>query len=354
MKQGKSLVELAMEIERQAKMKKDYVIPTNMLEMTSEDNKFQLQFENGEINKPNINPTCHGQLGTHTNIPTKYYNKMMEEAPQLLTSNVNHWLQKNPTKRMVRTLDNTARAFLSDRYRILDNDQVLSLSINALQSIPGGVTVASCEVTEKRLYLKCTIPSIEMEIKKGDPVRAGFIISNSEIGLGALSGQYFIERLVCLNGMIVPEYSMRKYHIGRATGNGSEGAIEYFKDDTLEADDKALMLKLRDTISTLADRAHLASVVGKLQETTEKKVEDPIHAIEEVQKRFQLNNDEKNSVLMNLIQGGDLTQYGIINAVTRTASDIESYDRATEFEKMGGDIIEMSPKDWKVMSQKVA
>lgn len=355
MKQGKTLQELAVEIMRQSEAKKDYVLNTSNLEMQNDDNKFSFLFSNGDIKMPEMNQNCHNQVGTHLGIPKKYYDKMMVEQPDLLVHNVNTWFNHNPTNRMVRTLDNTARAFLSDRYRCLDNDEILSMALNAIKEVNGGIRIASCDVTERKLYLKCTFPSNIVEVKKGDPVCAGFIISNSEIGLGALVGQFFIERLVCTNGMIVPEYSMRKNHIGRALGtNEVDGAITYYKDDTLAADDKALILRLRDTITSFSDIAQLTAVVGKLQETTERKLTDPIHAVEEVSKKFQFNNNEKTSVLMNLIQGGDLSQYGIINAVTRTAEDIQDYDRATEFEKMGGEIIDLKPNEWKVIAEKAA
>jgi len=34
-------------------------------------------------------------------------------------------------------------------------------------------------------------------------------------------------------------------------------------------------------------------------------------------------------LLRHLIEGGDLSQYGLINAVTRTAEDAKFYDRAS-------------------------
>jgi len=35
-----------------------------------------------------------------------------------------------------------------------------------------------------------------------------------------------------------------------------------------------------------------------------------------------------------------------MNAVTRTAEDLESYDRATEFETFGGAIVDLPRKEW--------
>ena len=50
---------------------------------------------------------------------------MRSDAPALLAHNVNHWFKTQPAERMVRTLDGKARAFLSNRYRRLDNFDLL-------------------------------------------------------------------------------------------------------------------------------------------------------------------------------------------------------------------------------------
>ena len=41
-------------------------------------------------------------------------------------------------------------------------------------------------------------------------------------------------------------------------------------------------------------------------------------------------------MLRHLIEGGDLSAYGLVNAVTHFAQDVDDYDRATEFEALGG------------------
>jgi hypothetical protein len=65
--------------------------------------------------------------------------------------------------------------------------------------------VVSSEVTEHRLYLKTVFPSLRAEItntrRVGDFVEAGLLISNSEVGLGAVSLKAFARLLACLNGM---------------------------------------------------------------------------------------------------------------------------------------------------------
>ena len=48
----------------------------------------------------------------------------------------------------------------------------------------------------------------------------------------------------------------------------------------------------------------------------------------------------------HLITGGTLTRWGLVNALTRTAEDVDTYDRATDFERFGGQVIELPRRDW--------
>ena len=75
-----------------------------------------------------IGELAHQQIAARLNIPFRYYQKMQSEAPELLDRNVNTWFGKNPERRMIRVLDG----------------------------------------------------------KVDDVVQAGFVVSNSEVGLGSL------------------------------------------------------------------------------------------------------------------------------------------------------------------------
>ena len=60
---------------------------------------------------------------------------MRKEAPEPLATNVNEWFHNKPERRMIRTLDGQARAFLSDRYRRLDNYDLASTVLPILIEI---------------------------------------------------------------------------------------------------------------------------------------------------------------------------------------------------------------------------
>ena len=66
--------------------------------------------------------------------------------------------------------------------------------------------------------------------------------------------------------------------------------------------------------------------------------------------RYTLSDRERAGVLRQLIVEGDLTGYGLVNAVTHYSHDVEDYDRATEFEALGGKLIELSSGEWKELA----
>jgi hypothetical protein len=41
-----------------------------------------------------------------------------------------------------------------------------------------------------------------------------------------------------------------------------------------------------------------------------------------------------------------LSRFGVINAVTRTAETVESYDRASDFEAFGGIVLNLAAVEW--------
>lgn len=127
-------------------------------------------------------------------------------------------------------------------------------------------------------------------------------------------------------------------------------------DTSRRLDDAALWSKVRDVVRGAFDAARFAALVDEqiAPMAGDKITGDPVKAIDLSAKRFGINETEKASVLRHLIEGGDLTRYGLFNAITRTAEDLDSYDRATEFEKLGGQVIELSRTDWKAIAEVAA
>ena len=81
------------------------------------------------------------------------------------------------------------------------------------------------------------------------------------------------------------------------------------------------------------------------------KLGDPVKAVERVVKLGSLTEVEQGGVLAHLIQGGDISKYGLVNAVTRYSQDIEDFDRADYFERLGHKVLTLPRAEFKELAQ---
>ena len=357
MKSGISLVEMAQEIQRQNDLKADYMLDTRSLRLEPFGGGLYLNAydQSGDyaVEPLEVNAIAHRQIGTHLKIPAAYYDKMLEEYPQLLAQNVNAWFQREPAVRMVRTIDGTARAFLSNRYRRIDNLDIAGIVLPVLQEMEG-MHFESCQLTDSRMYIKVVNKRLEAEVVPGDIVQSGVIISNSEVGLGSVNIQPLVYRLVCSNGMVVNDAQTRRTHIGRV--NEADENFQLFSQETLAADDHAFAMKIKDTVMAAVDETRFTRVVGMMREATtvQMNTTDIPGVVRLASKDFNITEEESTGVLQRLIEGKDLTLYGLSNAVTRFSQDVDSYDRATALEGIGYNILSMPRQQWNRINQMAA
>lgn len=60
-----------------------------------------------------------------------------------------------------------------------------------------------------------------------------------------------------------------------------------------------------------------------------------------------INQPEQDSILNYLIAGGDISVYGLTNAITRASQDVEAYDQATALKSIGWQVATMPEAQWK-------
>jgi hypothetical protein len=378
MKQGLSIQELAAELTRQNNSKRDFVVSTQALTVVpnrAEEGPLAVSFETPKPQQKRgqrgvvenvfeINRFMLSQVAQHTKVPMNLVDLLLTgtrreraELGQLLSVR----LQEHPTQRMLRTMHTIegqpyARAFLSDRFRRLDNFDLAEATLPVLAELEG-LQVMSTEITEERMYLKAVWPKMEFTVARGDIVQAGIVVSNSEVGSGALRVEPLLFRLVCINGMIALDSSVRRNHVGRQNVGEMEyeGALEMFTEETLSLDDAAFYGKVTDTVrATLTSKDKFGAIAQRFLEAKGEKIEgQPQAVVMELAKRINLNEVEQQGVLTHLIQGGELTKFGLVNAVTALARDDEgifTYDRATQLEKAGGQVLELGAADWRVIA----
>jgi hypothetical protein len=362
-KTGKTLQELAQEIERQAKTKRDYVAGTGLVKVEPIEKGLAVTI--GDKGTFPVSPIAHDQIAEHTGIPKKYYDKCRETDPELLATNVDRWFKRFPAPRLWRTLDSKNRAFLSDKFQCFDNHDFANAALPVL--LRRKLNVVSCEVTEKRLYIKAIDEALFRDVPVGHKMGDGshqifdtcapvVILANSEVGFGRYTIDTGVYTRACTNLALFSKGGLKRTHIG-ARNKLAEGVDVANLEDILSDEAKrktleALFLQSRDVINAAFDPGVIGKRLEQLAATSGVKITGKVEKVVEVtRERFGLTEVEGESVLKFLIEGGSLTQYGLHAAVTRSAQDAESYDRATELEYAGGAIVELKPHEFERLAE---
>ena len=361
MKAGKSLQELASELERQSKLRRDYIAPQGKIEAVVHNGTVQLAGFN-DTAMP-IRPYANKQMADVLGIPTKYYDRMGSEQPELLAHNINTWLLADKAnKRMIRTLDGEVRAVLSPKYRPLDNFDLATAVLPKLLGL--NVQIMSSELTETRMYIKAILPELSDALPAGmtwgnghnkiaeydgrEPGRivAAIVISNSEVGAGTLRVEPSVFTTWCTNLAVMKAAAMRKYHVGRSFEADSN--LEVFRDETRQADDRAFFLKVGDITTAAFDPKVFEAAVSEIRTAAGRPIisEDLPKVVEAAVKVLALPPASSSSILNYLARGGDLSQWGLASAITATANGLQDYESATDFEHAGGELIGMVSHEW--------
>lgn len=357
MKAGLTIEELASEIMRQKDAKADYIVNTARLSMENYGTDLVLRVLGDDdvdrIEPLDIADTAHRQIGTRLGIPAKYYGKMLSEHPDLLATNVNAWFGRAPTERMIRVLDGKVRAYLSNSYLRMDHYEIFASVLPVIGEIPD-VEFVSCQITDSRMYIKAVNPNLTAEVAPDDTVKMGVVISNSEVGLGSVSVQPLIYRVNDGNGIAVGGATTKRIHRGRASS-----AQEHFmlaSQEVLTQADRTFLTELQETVRSATDEEQFSQIVTLMQNARELPMNtaDIPAVVHRTGHVFGITDSEQNGVLHQLTQSNDLSLYGLANAVARHSQDVESYDRATDLEGIGFNILSMPPRQWTRINQTAA
>lgn len=326
--------------------------------------------EDDGVTDPNgtYRPTkvCDEGISSKLGVPLAYLRRMREDAPDLYDANVNGWLhgrQKRSadgTVEVVRPSDDrsfllrtfrgdddeagVARAFLSSRYRMFDNLDVLTAALEGVRDAGVEVEIDGCDLSERRMYVRIKAPQVQAYAPtllagyrspfsgaSGDEnptVFAGFVISNSEVGDGAFSIVPRIVVEVCSNGMTVSKDALRNVHLGGRLGDG----VIQWSDETQRQNLDLVASQARDAVRTFLDVDYVTKAIERFSEHADAPVSKPQEAIEFVSKRLRFGQDRIDGILDHFIRGGQMTAGGVVNAITSYAQTVDDADDAMEIE----------------------
>lgn len=231
----------------------------------------------------------------------------------------------------------TARALLSNSYKIVDHVETLRAAMAGMQAAGlGAQHVTQADLTARRMYVTIEVPEIRAAASTllkdyvspftgnrgaDNPiVHAGFVLGNSETGDGTFFLYPRIVAEVCTNGMTIKKDvgALVQRHLG---GRLDDGLITY-SDATRAANRELIARMAQDTVQSFLTTGYLESVITKLEEKAGEPVAKPEAAIKEVTRKLEVPA-LYDDVLAHFIKGADLTRGGIMHAVTAAAQSAD-------------------------------
>lgn len=369
MKRHINLPELVQELQNENLKKRDFILPSDCLSM--ENGKFIISnCKNNEelgkiLNETGIDyvdsnhsialdclDTMKSHLAEKLNIPSRYYQRMDKEALGLLDHNVTHWLRKANQNYMVRSFidkneeKGVARAILSDRFKVIDNYDILLAALSAIKETGLNIQLDSqgADISEKCLYLRFICPDIEIQApellrnyrpngeksKCGDGIISGFTISNSEVGAGALTIAARAVILACDNGMVKTDEKFHQRHLGARM---EEFSTIQWSEDTKQKNLELIINQIKDSIKHFVSEQFLGEFVMDLINKGKNQVENPADCIKNVSNTMGFTEEQANDILSIFIKSGDTSAFGVTQALTYYAGRQEDPDLQWEIEK---------------------
>ena len=229
----------------------------------------------------------------------------------------------------------TARAVLSNSYKIVDHVETLRAAMRGMQAAGlGAGNIAQADLTNRRMYVTVVAPEIKAlapELLKGyrspftgqtgsdnPTVFAGFVLSNSETGHGSFSITPRLVVEVCTNGLTLKRDVVSARHLGARL---DDGLIQY-SNETRQANLQLITSQAADAVRTFLDVDYMRKVLDEMTEQAGHEVKEAEKAVKEVTQKIEcpaLYDD----VLAHFIKGGQLTRGGIVQAVTAAAQSAD-------------------------------
>lgn len=363
-----SLANLAQTVMTRKAQKEDLLVNTQGLFYTADaDTKKPLVIVEGQGGEPTrtlkVNDVAFTDIAGKANIDVRTARRLQEGYTDQYTALINAIWQKEPSNRMTRSFmqddrNGILRAWLSDSYKVYDNEDFLEAVLPVLAESDAQWEVQNATVTDHKLYARFRSRVIEGEgANVGDLMALGVGISNSEVGRGAVDMYQMTWTLACLNGMQT-QNRQKSAHIGGAKGDSE--LMKILSPEAKQADSHATSLKLRDVAANFASRESFDAVLEKMRGASDDVLEGTyqVGAVKKLTQVLKLPQKREESILEGLIKtcgqngyaGQPVSRATMLNAVTACAHNADA-DSVDDWQAAGGRVLNMSRADWSAVSR---
>jgi hypothetical protein len=266
-----------------------------------------------------------------TSVPFQYASRLNADRPDLLAAQFNHYLKEQSKEHMFRIKNDKLQGIVTPKYGQFDNYQFLEAVWDkfAGKGNEPRFDLISLNENDKFLNMRIAFPDIEEnfgfsnEDGRPDIGRAGIDFSNSEVGFSKLRITPVTYRLVCTNGM-------------RAWRGDEENALD-------QRHMHIIYEEVRNDIFRMSDQAVVTGrqLLTDMKRLKHEPVELPYKELERFGKEVGLSAKQITRLKDSYKYEDESTMFGILNAFTRFARDVEENGNNTELrlkiEQFAGD-----------------
>ena len=326
-----NLPALINQVEKEEQSKKDYLVDTRAMLVGTENSESYITIPTGRSRQSfRLNETARQQLASRLNVPLPFAERLRTEEPSLYDRTFNTLLHRKDEQRLVRTSGgDSCRAYLSKNYKVMDNDEFLRTVLPILSLNPN-LNMQEAFLSDTHLQLSITLEESDRHVRPGDAVKYGVVLLNSEVGLGSLSLSSFIYRLVCSNGLVVPERdgSLRRIHLGRTMTDVNDNY------------NRSIWREYSSAVKELLTGKRFEEIMASMRAAAARPiVKDAEVIVEEVGKKFNLSKEEQAMVKAQYEANADMSVWGLINSVTEAAKEATTIQRRNELQIIGGKLL---------------
>lgn len=332
----------------ESKIARDFIAPLGVNLKAQEKTPVVTFDANGHVNmlvsnnEYALHENAVGQLGEKFGVPTRYLKNLAQGdewerqlAARILNDHTN-WTDRS--RALIRTVGSEVRGVLSDSYRRLNSEQLVTTFLQEVIK-QGGILCDGC-FDPTKVWLETILPEpIEIPTRKNGMVivAMGARFSTSDYGDGALELRSFIMQGVCLNGL-VRESVMRQVHLGSRLPDNLQ-----LSERTYSLDTKTQASALKDLTANLFSRDLIQQRAMEIQDATEIEV-DLGKELKNLAKG-KLLKDEVIEVEKVLMKGsiddgvqGESTLWKLVQGITAHSRNV-SPRRGREMQEIAGDLM---------------
>lgn len=328
----------------------DYLLPigaqyretgsTRKVLFLDDGNRLTMQMPEGRFR---LHDNAVGQAAEKMNVPSRYLRELAGGTSwkRALAARIlnEHSSWSDRSRVLVRAVGDEVRGILSDSYRRLDSQRILSAFLG--KALEQGAVAYDALWTDTKIYVETILPQpicIPTEFNGEVQIYMGARFSTSDFGDGAVDIRVFLLNGVCLNGM-VRENVMKQIHLGGKLPDNIQ-----LSQRTYELDTQTTVSAVNDLTSQLFGRDNIRRKALEIKTAAAKEV-NFTQELERLMQKGRLLKTENEGVRKLLMNNnpddgfaGGPTLWKLTQAITAYARETQPA-RQRELHELSGELL---------------